>query len=124
MTGVRWPAWLATLCACACAGNTIAPDQPLVATNARIAPYEFHDVCAVLLLDDRVDYRFDASEPVAFSIGYIEDGAALLPWSRDYMKADSGIFPVRYPQRYCLKWQAGPAGALLSYTVIIHRREP
>ena len=123
MTGARWTPWLATLCMCACAVNAIMPNQPLVARDARIAPYEFLDVCAALQLDDRIDYRFDATEPVAFSIGYVEDGATLLPWSRDYLKTDSGIFPVRYPQRYCLKWQGGPAGALVSYTVTIHRRE-
>lgn len=129
MTGARrrarqaTPVALVVALVAGCAPTTLLPDTPASATDERIAPYEFHEVCADLAVGDRVDYRYDASEPVAFSIGYREDGATLLPWSRDYQKSDSGIFPVRYAQHYCLRWQGGPPGALLTYHVTVHRLE-
>ena len=107
----------------ACAPSTLLPDTPVNVTGERIAPYEFHEICADLAAGDRVDYRYDATEPMAFTIGYREDGATLLPWSRDYLKSGSGIFPVRHAQHYCLRWQAGPPGALLTYHVTVHRLE-
>ena len=120
------PGALATLAGAliaGCAPTTLLPNTPVTDTSERIAPYEFHEICADLVAGDRVDYRYDATEPVAFTIGYREDGATLLPWTRDYLKSDSGIFPVRYAQHYCLRWQGGPPGALLTYHVTVHRVE-
>jgi hypothetical protein len=123
LPGPRVFAALAGVLIAGCAPTNLLPNTALAVTSERIAPYEFHEICAELEAGDRVDYRYEATEPVAFTIGYREDGATLLPWTRDYLKSDSGIFPVRYAQHYCLKWQGGPPGALLTYHVIVHRAE-
>jgi hypothetical protein len=120
---LRMLAALAGALVAGCAPTNLLPNTPVAVTSERIAPYEFHEICANLETGDRVDYRYDATEPVAFMIGYREDGATLLPWTRDYLKSDAGIFPVRYAQHYCLRWQSGPPGALLTYHVTVHRAE-
>lgn len=108
----------------ACTTPPLLPNLPVQVSAERVGPYDKREVCADTRIGDRVDYRFEASEPVMFSIGYREGGATLLPWNRGPTTTDSGIFPVLYAQRYCLMWQAGGAGAMLDYRVVVHRAVP
>ena len=45
--------------------------------------------------------------------------AVIIPVSRKGTVADSGVLEVRIPGRYCLAFRAGPAGAFVSYHVMV-----
>ena len=89
-----------------------------------IAPYAMLEQCARLTPGDRLDYRYDSSEPVDFDIHYHEDNAVLAPTVREQSTTDSGTFEARIAQDYCLLWQAGPSGAILNYRVLLRRATP
>jgi hypothetical protein len=120
------PSAIALCAAClvcaACGTAPIAPNTPYKADEVSIAPYETFDLCFDAEQGDRVDYRFEASSPAAFSIGYRQHEAVLIPWSRAPAAAGFGVYPVLFAQRYCASWQAGPPGAMLSYTLVLKRR--
>lgn len=110
-------ALMATSCATA---PSLRRDAPLVAEKLPIAPYASQEVCGDLARGDRLDYRFDASEPVDFDLRYREGVALVSPIVREHSTHDSGIFEARIAKRYCAHWQAGPAGAFLDYHLEIH----
>ena len=58
-------------------------DAPKAVTGFPIAPYEIHEECAQLDAGDRLDYRFEAQEPVAFHIYYKDGITFVAPVSRE-----------------------------------------
>jgi hypothetical protein len=94
-------------------------DAPRVAGKHPIAPYASDELCGDLARGERLDYRYEASEPVDFDVRYREGGALVSPIVREHSMRDSGIFEARIAERYCAHWQAGPAGTLLDYRIEI-----
>ena len=105
-----------------CADAPIVADTPRIVTAQRIAPWEAHEDCANAAEGDRIDFRFNTTQPVDFDLYYREGAAVIIPLSRKDVSADSGIFGVQIPARYCLAWQAGPAGAFVDYYITLHAR--
>ena len=105
--------------AAACTTAPVVPGVPRDVARVVIAPYESHDECMRLALGDRLDWRYESSEPVAFNIQYRENQAVLSPVVREHSTTDSGTFEARLAQDYCLTWESGPPGALLSYRVLV-----
>ena len=119
---MTWAMLLAALALAGCADAPIVADTPRIVTAQRIAPWEAHQDCANAAEGDRIDYRFNTTEPVDFDLYYREGAAVIIPLSRKDVSADSGIFGVQIPARYCLAWQAGPAGAFVDYHITLHAR--
>lgn len=106
--------------ACA-AADTVVSDAPRAATEYAIAPYEFHEECARLAPGDRLDYRFEARAPLAFEIYYKDGITFVAPVTREDVTEYSGVFQAKSPQRYCLRWEAGPRGALVDFRIRLLR---
>jgi hypothetical protein len=104
-----------------CAADTLVYDAPKSMQDVAIAPFEIQEECARLVPGDRLDYRFEAKAPVAFSIYYQEGTAFLSPVSRDDVTESSGVFKAQIAHRYCLRWEAGQQGALLDYRIRLLR---
>lgn len=111
----------AALALAGCAADAIVADRPTAATGFAIAPYEIHEECAQLGVDDRLDFRFEAKAPVAFHIYYQEGLAFVSPVSREEVTEFAGIFQAKSARRYCLQWEAGQQGALLDYRIRLLR---
>jgi len=106
----------------ACASpDTIVADEPRAATAFAIAPYEFHEECAMLAAGDRLDYLFEAQAPVSFQIYYKEGIAFISTISRDDVRDGGGIFNAPAARRYCVRWDAGQQGALVDYRIRLTR---
>jgi hypothetical protein len=111
---VRGPA-AAAACALASTLTACATPPPRAADGVWLAPYAASAACVDLAVGERLDYRYHASEPVDFEIRYREAGAVVAPIVRAASRDDIGILEARIANRYCLNWQAGPAGAVLDY---------
>jgi hypothetical protein len=105
----------------ACAAPLLVPDAPKSIFSQRIAPYEWHEECAQMAKGDALDYTFESRDPVQFNIHYHEGNTAVFPVLKEGVRAESGRFEAMLPQDYCLMWEAGPAGALLDYRVVMKR---
>lgn len=114
---------LAALTVTACATDTLVGEEPRALAGVGISPFEFHEECAPLADGDRIDYRFETKVPVAFEIYYRDGLAHVAVVSRADTLGDSGIYPVRRTQRYCLRWEAGRQGALLDLRVRVLRAD-
>jgi hypothetical protein len=112
---------LAALSLTACATAPLTADTPKTVIGHTLPPLELHEECVRLAPGDRVDYSFDSSEPVAFNIHYHEGKAVVMPVSREASRADAGVFAPALAQHYCLRWEAGPAGALIDYRIRLRR---
>jgi len=99
----------------ACAATPLTAAEPRIVAGMALAPYEIREDCVRLSSGDRLDYMFDATEPVAFEIRYREGAASLSPISRGFVRADSGVYAAPLTREYCLVWEAGNAGALVDY---------
>jgi hypothetical protein len=97
----------------------LAPGVPREVGRVVIAPYQSHDECMRLARGDRIDWRYESSEPLAFDIQYREDNAVLSPVVRDHSTADSGTFEAQVANDYCLTWESGPPGAIIAYRVLL-----
>ena len=86
-----------------------------------IAPYEMHEQCVRLAAGERLDYRYESSAPLDFDIHYRDGNAVLAPLVREQSTNDTGSFEAPVARDYCLKWEAGPPGAILSYRVLVRR---
>jgi hypothetical protein len=118
-------ATLLALLAAACATDApLTPGTPKVVAEKAIAPYEFHEECMHLERGDRLDYRFESDQPLAFNIRYHEQNLVLMPITRTAITSDAAIFSPVVAQDYCLTWEAGPSGAVLSYRVVLRRPRP
>ena len=102
---------------CGCATPLVTPDTPRNVRAHPIAPYEWHEECLHLDVGDRLEFAFEATEPVDFNVHYHEGKTVVMPISRDKTRADAGVFAPAIAQDYCLMWEAGAAGALLDYRV-------
>ena len=122
---LRIRAWgrivLGALSLSACATATLTQDTPKTVVGHALPPLAVHEECVRLAPGDRVDYSFDSSEPVAFNIHYHEGKAVVMPVSREASRADAGVFAPALAQHYCLRWEAGPAGALIDYRIRLRR---
>jgi hypothetical protein len=98
-----------------CAGETIVPDEVRTVQDAEIAPYEVREECAQLAAGERLDFRFESQAPVTFNLYYREGPSLLAPLSREDVTSDSFVFRAPLTQRYCLRWEAGRQGAIISY---------
>lgn len=107
-------AWIALGALGGCAAP-LKPDEPKAVVALAIHPYETHEQCAHLAPDDRLEYAFEATEPVAFDIRYHEGSVVVAPIVRESTRGDAGVFVARITRDYCLVWEAGGAGALLDY---------
>ena len=107
---------IAVLALSACT-TAITADSPKAVRAQPIAPYEWHEECLHLDVGDRLEFAFEATEPVDFNVHYHEGKTVVMPISRDKIRADAGVFAPAIAQDYCLMWEAGAAGALLDYRV-------
>jgi len=105
----------------ACAAPLLEPDAPKSVFSQRIAPYEWHEECAQMARGDALDYTFESRDPVQFNIHYHEGATAVYPLIREGVRNESGRFEAMVAQDYCLMWEAGPAGTLLDYRVVMKR---
>jgi hypothetical protein len=105
--------------AAACTTPPVAPGVPHDIASVVIAPYQAHDECVRLGQGDRLDWRYESTEPLAFNIQYRQDNAMLSPVVREHSTTDSGTFEARLAQDYCLTWESGPPGAIISYRVLV-----
>lgn len=103
----------------ACVSAPFPPNIPHAVAAQRIAPWETYEDCTDIQVGDRIDFRFDATEKVDFDLYYRQGVAVLIPLSREQLTEDSGVFDARIPGHYCLAWKAGPAGAFVSYHVLV-----
>ena len=99
----------------ACAPAPLAPNTWKSVSAMPLSPFEIREECVRLAQDDRLDYAFDATEPVAFEIHYRDGRAVIAPIVRDASVGDAGVFAPIAARTYCLAWEAGPAGALVDY---------
>lgn len=98
-----------------CATAPPDPDAPRTLHGLEIAPYAIHEDCFRLAAGDRLDWRFESTTPVDFNLHYHEGPAVLMPVTLLASYGSSGIFPALSAQDYCAMWEAGPAGAIVSY---------
>jgi hypothetical protein len=110
---------LAVMPLCACTTAPIAPGVPREVGRVVIAPYQSHDECVRLARGDRIDWRYESSEPLAFNIQYRENNAVLSPVVRERSTADSGTFEAQLANDYCLTWESGAPGAIIGYRVLL-----
>ena len=102
-----------------CTTPPLAPGEPRIVERVVIAPYQLHDQCVRLETGDRLDWRYESSEPVAFNIHYREGNADMSPIVREHSMIEAGTFDARMPQAYCLTWEAGAAGAIIGYRMLL-----
>ena len=101
-----------------CAATPTAGDPRIVKAHP-VPSYQIHEECFKLKEGDRVEFRFESTEPVDFNIHYHEGPAVVMPISREKSREDAGIYVARIAQDYCLMWEAGAAGALIDYRILI-----
>lgn len=102
-----------------CATPPLTPGEPRIVERVVIAPYQLHDQCMRLETGERLDWRYESSEPVAFNIHYREGNADTSPIVREHSTIDSGTFDARLAQTYCLTWEAGASGAIIGYRMLL-----
>jgi len=108
----------------ACAASPAAPDVPREAARLPIAPYAEHEACIDGTPGARLDYRWQASEPVDFTVRYREGDAVVGSIVRERSRGDSAILELQLREHYCLHWQAGAAGALVDYRFVLRPALP
>ena len=107
-----------TLGACASA-PAIKTGVPHAVPRVVIAPYESHEECFPLAPGDRVDYQYDSSAALNFDIRYREGGNVLMPVVRGPSTSASGTYEPLLAHEYCVNWEAGPAGAIIRYRILV-----
>ena len=117
MTGARSLA-IAALALCACA-TTTPTSAPKVVRAFPLPSYQIHEECFTLKEGDRVEFAFEATEPVDFNIHYHEGQAVVMPISREKSREHAGFYTARLAQDYCLMWEAGAPGALIDYRILV-----
>lgn len=101
----------------ACVGTPISADAPKVVRDLPLSPYDTHEECLRLEAGDRVEFAFEATEPVDFNVHYREGSTVVMPLVRERSAGDAGVYASPIAHDYCLAWGAGPAGAVLDYRV-------
>ena len=100
-----------------CSSVPADPDAPHAFVGFELAPYAAHETCFKLADGDRLDWRFESRAPVDFNVHYHEGNSVIMPVSLAASYGASGILPVIVPHDYCAMWEAGPAGAVVTYHV-------
>ena len=108
----------ASLAGCA---TPLARFDPKVVKAHPLPSYQIHEECFKLDEGERVDFRFESTEPVAFNIHYHEGHAVVMPISREKSLEYAGVYVARLDQDYCLMWEAGAAGAVIDYWIQFKR---
>ena len=98
---------------------TITAGEPKVVSAQPVPSYQIHEECFRLSEGDRVEFRFESTETVDFNIHYHEGDAVVMPISREKSLEYAGVYLARLTQNYCLTWEAGAAGALIDYRILI-----
>jgi len=93
-------------------------------SGERLAPYQSLGECVNLHTGERLDYLYSSSQPVKFDISHREGTATLAPVIREHSLGDSGIFVAALSTRFCLSWEAGPAGAIIDYRLRLKAAPP
>ncbi len=118
---VRRPAATALCMLLAACATSAADDGARDVRNREIAPYGTQDECQTLGAGDRLDYVWRSDTPLDFDIGYRAGGAVVEPIVRKGLANDADVFVPALGERYCLTWEAGPAGAHLDYRIRVQR---
>ncbi len=105
-----------------CATPNLA-DAPKIVQGHAVASYQIHEECLVLKPGERVEYRYESTEPVDFNLHYHEGNAVVMPLVREKSREDAGMYSVRIAQDYCLMWEAGAAGATIDYRIRVRPRD-
>ncbi len=100
-----------------CATEVNRLGEPTVATGIEIAPYAIYEECIALQSGERIGYRFYVEPHVAFNIHFHEANAVIMPVNVLSTGEEAGDFLADRAETYCLMWEAGPVGAVLSYRV-------
>ena len=98
-----------------CATRPLAPEEFRVVSGHAMSAYAVHEECVQVQRGERLEYRFESTEPIHFDIHYQQGGATLQPIAKDGVREDAALYPVQEPRRMCLGWEAGPAGAVIDY---------
>ena len=110
---------LAALAIVGCASPPIERDVPRFVPSVALAPYATHDACVPMRPGDRLDWSYESSTPLAFDLHYRDGNALLAPIVRIDSQADSGTYEARLAENYCLGFEAGAAGAIVGYHVLL-----
>jgi len=109
---------LAALALAGCAA-TMRAGQAKVVHEHPLPSYQIHEECFRLDEGDRFEFRFESTEPVDFNLHYREGHAVVMPISREKSTEHAGVYLATLAQDYCLMWEAGAAGALIDYRILI-----
>jgi hypothetical protein len=107
--------WIAMTAGCVSAPGRLEAAKAVF--GLELAPYATTEECIALEPGERIGYRFEARLPVAFNVRFHEDNAVIMPISRDATTSESGDFAADRKEVYCLAWEAGAEGSVLSYRV-------
>lgn len=102
---------------CAAPADPYRLDEPRSGAGVALAPYAIREECFTLHPDERIDYYFTSTAPVAFNLHYHDANAVVMPIERKGTQAESGDFVADRVQTYCLMWEAGTQAALLDYRI-------
>jgi hypothetical protein len=78
----------------------------------------------VLDSGERIAYRFEARQPVAFNVHFHDGNAVIMPVASDSTTSESGDFTADRKEVYCLTWEAGAEGSVVDYRVSPWPRRP
>ncbi len=107
--------WVAMIAGCASPpGRLVAPK---VVSGFELAPYAALEECLALEPGERIAYRFEAREPLAFNVHFHDGNAVIMPVSNVGTTSESGDFTADRKEVYCLMWEAGADGSVLDYRV-------
>jgi hypothetical protein len=100
-----------------CASAPPDPDAARAIEGLEIAPYRAHETCFKLADGDRLDWRFESRAPVDFNLHYHEGATVIMPVTLIASTGSAGIYRAIVPQDYCAMWEAGNAGAIVTYRI-------
>ena len=104
-----------------CTTPPIAPGEPRVVDRVVVSPYQSHDECMRLARGDRLDWRYESSEPLGFQHPLPRRQRRMSPVVRERSTTDAGTFEARLDEDYCLTWESGPPGAIIGYRILLRR---
>jgi hypothetical protein len=95
----------------------VQPGTTRVVRDEVLETHERRRECVHLGVGDRLDFDWQADRPMSFTLLYYDGKAEIAPINRTGVTADSGVFIPVLEQDYCLRWEAGPAGAVFGYRI-------
>jgi hypothetical protein len=100
---------IAMTAACASApGRLLAPKM---VSGVALAPYATLEECVVLDSGERIAYRFEARQPVAFNVHFHDGNAVIMPVASDSTTSESGDFAIA---KRSIAWRGGWSGGQCS----------